>query len=414
MLIYTKFGKRPNLEREGLIDSYSELDAIFLTHAHLDHVGSINKLFEQKGNTPMYASAATRDIAFLLLADLISNNFNEFYDDNLNLDTYKQLIIDKALTSISIKKIDEKIISNNDEFEAKFYNAGHILGARMLYINVNGYKVLFTGDFSEQPQYTVPAYELPKGLEVDLLVTENTYGNYNNTKAKDSNLEEIQLCKVINQSIKNHGNILFPVFAVGRAQEIILYLDDLMKKGLIETVPIYIDATAKFSSKIYEKYGVNIYSENIKDAEKSLIYNFKDHPCIVVTSSGMLMKGSKSYRYAEKMITEKNDLIIFSGYLAFNSTGNKLINAFRNNNEKFIINDKKINLNAAVYNIHKGAHATQSGTKELIEKVNAKNIILIHGNNSDFKDNNLYIDLHKKYEGRKNIHMGHNGFKIFI
>lgn len=403
-----------NLESSGLIDSYNKLDAIFLTHAHLDHVGSINKLFEEKGNTPIYASAATRDIAFLLLADLISNNFNEFYDDNLSLDRYKQMIIDKALTSISIKKIDEIIIAENNEFEAKFYNAGHILGARMLYISVNGYKVLFTGDCSEQPQYTVPAYELPEGLKVDLLVTENTYGNYNNTKAIDSNLEEIQLCKVINQSIKNHGNILFPVFAVGRAQEITLYLDDLMKKGLINTVPIYIDATARYSTKIYEKHGVNIYSENIKDAEKSLIYTFKDHPCIIVTSSGMLMKGSKSYRYAEKMITEKNDLIIFSGYLAFNSTGSKLIKAFRNKNEKFIINNKKINLNAGVYNIHKGAHVTQNGIKELIEKINAKNIILIHGNNNDFKENNLYIDLHKKYDGSKNIHMGHNGLKIFV
>lgn len=403
-----------NLESSGLIDSYSELDAIFLTHAHLDHVGSINKLFEEKGSTPIYASAATRDIAFLLLADLISNNFNEFYDENLNLDRYKQMIIDKALTSIFIKNIDEKIIAENNEFEAKFYNAGHILGARMLYINVNGYKVLFTGDFSEQPQYSVPAYELPKGLEVDLLVTENTYGNYNNTKTKDCNLEEIQLCKLINESIKKHGNILFPVFAVGRAQEITLYLDDLMKKGLINTVPVYIDATARFSSKIYEKHGVNIYSENIKDANKNLIYNFKDHPCIVVSSSGMLMKGSKSYRYAEKMITEKNDLIIFSGYLAFYSTGYKLINAFRNNDEKFVINNKKINLNACIYNIHKGAHVTQNGIKELIEKVNAKNIILIHGNNSDFKDNSLYIDLHKKYNGSKNIHMGHNRFKIFV
>lgn len=410
------FPRFSDLRTSGLIDVYQEIDAVLLTHGHLDHVGSLNKLFELKGNVPIYSSPATKDIANLLLADLFSNSTNEFFDEKLDLESYKQIIVEKALTGIITKKIGESIIAPNNNFEINFYNAGHILGARMIHIKVGDYSVLVTGDFSSKAQDSVPAYMLPENLKVDCIISENTYGNKGSSEADTRYyLDEDEIFEEINKTIDMGGNILIPAFAIGRSQEMALFIERAMQEGKIKKkIPIYIDATSRFCSRIYEKHGVKIYSRIIKEAKSNHIRKYADEVSVTITSSGMMIPNSKSYRYAVKMLEDKKNLILFCGYLAPNSFGKRLLNNYHNYISKIRMDGKELELNARIFNFSRGAHTNEDGIKDLIEKVEAGHVVLVHGSNKKLREKNLFIDLHKKYNGSKSVHLAYNGLKIHL
>lgn len=407
------FPKFISLIENNLLEDQNNLEMILLSHGHLDHVGSLVAAFERFKNTPIFASGVTKDLAYFLLNEVNFTEKSEFFDDNLSLKKYEQLALEKVISSISTKNINEEIIG--DGYKIKFFEAGHILGARMILMDFNGYKILFTGDFSEFTQKTVSEYKLPENLKVDLLITESTSFNNNEIDNREENIEK--LIKSINSTLEfGDGSILIPAFSIGRAQEIARILGDAIKNGKItKNIPVYIDGTAKVVSKIYEKHGVKIYDEIVKEAELSHVHKFYQEQSIIISSSGMLLNGCKASRYVEKILPGVKNSIIFTGYLSPKSIGRRLISAYDDNLETFSINNKKVPLNAKVELISLGAHATQKGIEELIDKVEPRKVLLIHNNANFLEENNLFDKLRKKYDEKNiEINLSYNKLVTFL
>lgn len=407
------FPKFSSLFENNLLESERDLDMILLTHGHLDHVGSLMSAAERFKEAPIFCSGATRDLAYFLLNEVNFTEKSEFFDDKYTFKKYEQLALEKLITRMSIKNIGDEI--NGDGYKIKLYEAGHILGARMILIDIDGYKILFTGDFSEFNQQTIPKYKLPENLKVDLLITEATNFNRKENNSREKNIEN--LISKINGTLNfETGSILIPAFSIGRAQEVALLIKEAMTLGKIsKNVPIYLDGTARIVSKIYEKHGVKIYDEYIKEAEPSLLYNIHNEQAIIISSSGMLLDGCKASRYTEKMLSDIKNNIIFTGYLSPQSKGSKLLSAYNQNLENFIINGKKISLNAEINSISLGAHVSQEGIDELIEKVEPKKVLLTHYNPKYSENNTLFDRLTEKYM-HKNIQiiLGYNKLVTYL
>lgn len=400
------------LYENGLIESEKDLEMLLMTHGHLDHVGGLIAAVENFKNIPIYSSGATKDLTYFLLNEINFNNKSEFFDDNFTLKKYEQLVLDNFIGNVIIKNINEDI--NGEGYKIKFYEAGHILGARMILIDFEGYKVLITGDFSDFNQYSIPKYQLPENLEVDLLITEAT--NFNEKENFGREVEIEKLIKKINEALDNFegGSVLIPAFSIGRSQEIALILKDAIKsKKINKEIPIYIDGTARIVSKIYEKHGVKIFDDIVKEAEPKLVHKIYEEQAIVISSSGMLLDGCKASKYIEKMLPNIKNSIIFPGYLAPNSKGAKLLKDYEKNLEYFIINGNKIEINAEVSRINLGAHTSKNGIQELIRQVKPKKVVLVHSDMA-CRENNLYDEIIEEFGKKIEILQSYNRLVTYL
>ena len=392
--IYNESFPKFNFLYEKKLLKNNNLNGIILTHGHLDHVGSLIAAREEFKNTPIYSSAVTKDLIYFLLNEINFTEKSEFFDNNLNLRKYEQLLLEKTIFSIYEKKIGEVIPI--DDCKIQLFEAGHILGARMCLIEKDGYKILITGDFSDFDQESISKYRIPENLKVDILITEGTHYNINKETDREDETKKLIL-EIKKNLIYSKGNILIPAFSIGRAQEIALILKKAILQNKLPKVPVYVDGTAKIVSNIYEKHGISIFDDIIKEAPNNLIYSFDNEKSIIISSSGMLLENCKASRYIEKIISKTENAVIFTGFLSPDSKGYKLLKAYETGQEKFLINGKKIPLNSYVSSVNLGAHTTQQGIINLIEKVSPNKVVLVH-NNPIFSQNNLFNTLKNKFE----------------
>lgn len=370
----------------NLLDNLIDLDAVLITHAHLDHSGSLPYIYSNARNVPFYATRQTKEIIGLLLNDLRSDVPKSEAEANVRL--FNKLLIDNTVDNIKTVNFNESFYLKN--LKITFFPAGHILGAAMVYIESEDKKILISGDFSSFKQFTVDSYLIPENLEVDILVIETTYG-YNNININyNLEIERINFIEQISRRIENGSTILIPAYAVGRTQEIALIFKDYFRKNNNKSFPIFIGGLAVNASKIYEHYGIEVFDENIKILSSYSKKAFKNS--LIIASSGMLLKNSTSYLVATQIFDADRNMICFSGYLDEDSPGKTLLKLQKG--DKF---DNKYEIHAEITTYRLSAHSNLDGIKELVNKVNPQKIILIHGiPDYSFNDNIFFYLTHNK------------------
>ena len=314
------------------------IDAVILTHAHIDHSGYLPLLVKNGFNGPIYCTHATRDLCTLLLPD--SGHLQE--KDALRANKYKYSKHKKALplfTEQDARATFDHFIPCNFQtplsiagLQVTFHHAGHILGAASLEIRDDRTSILFSGDVGRPHDPVLKAPDtIPK---TDYIVMESTYGD--RLHEKEDPLDCLE--RVIKQTIDRGGSVLIPSFAVGRAQSLLYFLYQLkVGKRIPDQLPIFLDSPMAIdASQLMYKYQSELrlsqsdcqhtchVATYARSVEESKNINFLDQPKIIISASGMAT-GGRVLHHLKRMLPSSKNTILFAGFQAGGSRGDLLM-----------------------------------------------------------------------------------------
>ncbi|ACL16139.1 beta-CASP ribonuclease aCPSF1 [Methanosphaerula palustris] len=340
-------GEKPDNNNNGTpylyvpeIHPLSQLDAVVLTHAHLDHCALIPLLYKYGYEGPVYSTPPTRDLASMLQLDYLEVIRKE----------------DKKIpyTSADVKSyLKHSIVLNYGsvtdiapDIKLTFHNAGHILGSAIAHFHLGDglYNIAFTGDFNYgKSRLFNPAVSTFPRLEA--LFMESTYGGANDMQPARKDAEE-KLYETVNKVLERSGKVIIPAFAVGRSQEVMLALEEGMRLGKIPNVKIYLDGMIKEATAIHTTYpeylnsdlrnlifreGLNpflaecfVQVDSNELREKVVLGD----PCVIITTSGM-MNGGPVMEYLHNLAGDEKNALVFVGYQADGTLGRRIQKGWR-------------------------------------------------------------------------------------
>ena len=374
------------------------LDAVVVTHAHLDHCGFIPGLFKYGFEGPVYCTAPTRDLMSLLQLDYLKVCNAEGKKPPYTSENVRKMV----LHTIPLEY--EETCDITCDMKLTLRNAGHILGSAIPHLHINDglYNLVFTGDMKFETTWLFDR-AIAKFPRMEGLAIESTYGGRNDFQPSREKAKEM-LCEIVRTTIEGGGSVLVPVFAVGRSQEVMLVLEEAMREGIIPATKIYLDGMIWEATAIHTAYP-NFLNNNLSQAilhEKknpflSEIFERvdsvakrkevcrRDEPCIVLATSGML-SGGPVMDYLTTWASESANTLIFVGYQAEGSLGRKLQQ--RNARVVTVVNNGKqmdIEVNMAMETCE--GFSGHSDRKQLVKylrkmKPRPEKVIFLHGDES--------------------------------
>ncbi len=374
-----------------------EIDAVILTHAHIDHSGYLPRLVGEGFSGPIYCTYPTFDLVKILLLDSAKLQEEEAnfarkkgYSKHENpRPLYGTREAEAVFPLIKTFGYKEKI-KINESISIKFQDAGHILGSAIVEMDLRGdtqkKKIVFSGDLGG---YNQPVNYDPTPIkDADVLFIESTYGD--REEMEDDVAEEIQ--KVINEAVEAGGHIIIPAFAVGRTQIVIYYVQELMKSGRIPEMPIYIDSPMAIS--VTDLYRRNPTCHKLRNGRDESIFDFKHikyrrerktskllnelkKSAIIISASGMATGGRVLHHLFHHLPNEKNT-VLFVGFQAVGTRGRRLLEG-----EKSVkIFGQEVPVNCKIKRIYGlSAHADKSELFEWLSNFedSPKFTFIVHG-----------------------------------
>ena len=404
------FPRFSSLTEQQLLDGLWDLDAILISHGHLDHVGALPAVVGEASTVPIYTTSPTKDI---MEVQLEPRKADATFVDVQAVNEFNEKRVQQVIGNICLIDWYESFHIGNCRIT--FFPAGHILGASMIYIESDSGNVLFSGDFTDFDQMTVHGYRLPDNLKVDLLIAESTYGYQKGSHTNDIAAEREVFVSKITECLEKDGSVLIPAFAIGRSQEVALILQNLISEGKLQPFPIYIDGLAQHFCGIYERHGVKVFSSYAKKARRDLARQLDNFNGVIIASSGMLLDNSASAKYAEKLLPHPRNRIFFSGYLDEETPGGKLNSLKKKRGKTFRLNGKDVPVAATVDTYRLSAHVDSAGILDLIGKIMPKNVIFVHGVPPRYKtETNVFQETCRKFPRKINVYQASNGIETYF
>jgi KH/beta-lactamase-domain protein len=323
----------PRLDHPSFeIDS---LDAVVISHAHLDHCGLVPFLFKYGYDGPVYCSAPTSSLMTLLQLDYLDVASKQGIIPPYDQKDVRECVLHTIPLRYGV------VTDIAPDIRLTLHNAGHILGSAIIHLHIGEglHNIVYTGDYKSIRTTLLEAAtsEFPR---VETLITESTYGGPDDVMPSRSEAEE-RLARVINETLEKKGKVLIPVPAVGRAQEIMLILDGYMKRGIIKEAPVFIEGMISEATAIHTAYpeylGRDVRNSILRDGVnpfESDYFNIVEHPsdrqsiiegepCIVLATSGML-EGGPVIEYFKNLAEDERNLIIFVSYQIEGTLGRRV------------------------------------------------------------------------------------------
>jgi Cft2 family RNA processing exonuclease len=388
-----RMGSSPlgNLPDFSLINDFKP-QAVFLTHAHMDHSGSLPLYLASCPDVPVFVTPPTQALLKILFADALKIMDGKGGEE---IPLYSDLMVEACLNRMSTVPFDHPLRLFGGEVTAIFRPAGHILGAATLALASSAGKVLFTGDYSFQPQKTVGGAAIPRE-KFDLVVTEATYGaRFHPPRAE----EEKRLAQMVAERVRQGGFVLIPAFAIGRAQEVLLTLAAEMSAGRIPEFPVFADGMVTRVCHAYADFP-NDVSAFLQKRLKKLshpffpaegmmkpVFSAKDRtallqgpPAAIVASSGMLTGGPSVY-YAGELAGRKETMIAVTGYQDEESPGRKLLELAVPENSTRVLQLGKVavSVSCRIATFGLSAHADGQEISRFLSRLAPEHVALVHG-----------------------------------
>jgi metallo-beta-lactamase family protein len=383
-----------------------ELDAVILSHAHIDHSGLLPKLVKDGFKGPIYSTFATKDLCEIMLTDSAHIQETEaYYTNKYRSKTGKPFVTPLYNSTDAVFCMNQFMpvqyrtsFKVCDEVAVEFFDAGHILGSAIVYLTITENNKTTTLTYSgDVGRYVNRILRFPDEIpQSDYIILESTYGNREHGSAKDA---AAALLETINEvCIDRRGKLIIPAFSIGKTQELIYTLNKMKNKDVLPNIKVFVDsplainATDIFRNHTYcfsdsilkfmendpDPFGFN-HLHYIQKQEQSKALNMIDEPCIIISASGMADAGRVKHHLANT-IENPNNGILFIGFCEGSSLGGRIIAGA----EKVTIYDQEYKVKAKVKVIDFfSAHADRN---ELIRFLSCqdpklvKQVFLVHGN----------------------------------
>jgi metallo-beta-lactamase family protein len=377
------------------------LDALILSHAHIDHCGNIPSLVKKGLQCKIYTTSATKDLVRLMLEDSgkvqeedtrYVNKINKRLGLPLRRPLYTRKEASKAMRRFRCIYYEHKFCVAKNIF-VTLYDAGHILGSSIIVLDIkdglNNIRLGYVVDLGRKNLPLLKDPVIPKGL--DYLIIESTYGGRLHPPIEEA---KTKLRDAINQTVGRKGKILIPSFTLERTQEVVYCLNELLKQKLIPAIPVYVDSPLATDITEVFKYhldylddetrGAISHGDNpfeflnlkyIREQKESKVLNTDKRPMIIIAGSGMCESG-RILHHLKNNIEDSRNTILVVGYMAQNTLGKRLVDR-----ERFVpIFGVEHELNAQVVVIN--AFSGHADKNELADFVSAclplKRIFLVH------------------------------------
>ncbi len=322
-----------------------DIKAVVLSHAHIDHSGNLPNLAKRGFTGPIYCTSATRDITSLLLLDSAKIQENDYA--YLNKKRIQKGLPEKE-PLYRVQDAERTLkqfrpVAYKESFtpipgvEVTLYDAGHILGSSIVLIEVDGKRILFSGDLGRK---NMPIIKDPTVLEgIDQLIIESTYGGRTH---KDFEGMTAEFRKLIERGKKKAGKIIIPAFAVERTQLLVTMLKNLYEEGTLKNVPVYVDSPLAASvtdvfrkhPECFDRETYKIFSEGdpfdfpgliyVRTSEESKKLNAAKGPMIIMSASGMCEGGRVTHHLIHSIENDDN-MIVMTGFQARGTLGRSLL-----------------------------------------------------------------------------------------
>ncbi len=366
----------------------AEIEAVFLTHSHMDHIGRLPVLYKRGFRGKIYSTPPTRDLAEVMLEDglfILKKEAEHHHEEPC----YAKEEVESVMGLFQPKPYYEIIAIGSANF--KFLNAGHILGSAFVRIEYGGKNILFTGDIGNDTSVLLPHSDV--FTDINTLIIESVYGDRVH-KYKES--RALLLERAIEDTVSRGGVLMMPIFATERTQEILFEINEMLEYKRIPSVPVFVDSPLAIkATEVFEKHP-EYYNEaartrfenekhlfefkNLKftlTKEESMAINDIKPPKIILAGSGM-STGGRIWHHEERYLGDPKSILMIVGYQTAGSLGRRLLQKTK----EVMIRGQMIEVRAEVRVIDGySAHADQEklmktvlDTRDSLEK-----IYVIHG-----------------------------------
>ena len=376
-----------------------QIDAVIISHAHLDHSGLLPYLYKMGYKGPCYMTPPTRDIASLLALDFIGVAYKKASAPLFSSSDIKEMV------KHSICLDYNEVTDITPDVRLTFYNAGHALGSAMIHLNIgNGLHNLLYGADMKYGKTRLLDAAITNFPRMETTIIESTYGGKEDVVPPRQEAE-MQLIELIKKTIERGGKVLIPELGLGRAQETMLILEDAMQQGMLPQIPIYIDGMIWDINAIH-----TAYPDFLSNSVRSLIFQDKNPfsseifkrvgssqerklvieggPCVVLATSGML-QGGASVEYFRNFAGNKRNSMLFVCYQGVGSLGRQIKDGVKEIRMQVDGKEEEVKVNFEVDALD--GFTAHSGRNQLLAFVNhinptPKKIIINHGEASKCLD----------------------------
>ena len=381
------------------------LDAVVLSHAHIDHSGNLPTLARHGFRGKVYCTPATRDLcdimlrdsAYLQMRDLeYVNKKRAQQGKNLFEPLYEQEDVDKILARFEPEPLKRQIDLGNG-VSLVFHNAGHILGSALVQLDVNqpggrSRRLVFSGDLGQPDQPILRDYDYPQGA--DVLLIESTYADRDHPSAEDV---KGRLKGFIDDIHQQKSKLVIPAFSVGRTQHILYTFNRLMEEGRMKPTPVYVDSPLSLkATQVYAKHR-ECYDEEASDLlrqgidpmkfpglrfietpDQSKALNDLPGPMVIIAASGMC-EGGRVLRHLQRTVGDPRNIVLIVGFQAENTLGRRIV---ERKSPLKILGDE-FELNARVHTINAlSAHADRTALMRWFDGIKGntlRRVFAVHG-----------------------------------
>nr|HRJ72770.1 MBL fold metallo-hydrolase [Terrimicrobiaceae bacterium] len=394
-------GMHPKEEGLSAIPNFSlvpegGVDAILVTHAHQDHLGSLPFLTRREQKARVFLTEATARVADVMLHNSVNVMTRQREDHNIEaypLFTHRGVEFSRqSWHPCPVRKrfgLDGERCDSDDEPTFEFYDAGHILGAAGVMIRSEGKTIFYTGDVNFENQTLIKGAEFPE-KDVDVLIMETTRGDSPTPAGFTRANEEERLARSIRAAFDRGGSVTIPVFALGKTQEVLAMLWRMRLKGLLAPVPIYIGGLSTKLTTIYDAFA---HSSQRAHPELQLLQEMAPYvlsgnevqtisprkKCIFAISSGMMSENTLSNIFARRVLGDPNQSLFFVGYSDPESPAGRIRAA--NPGDQIVLDQRQapITLKCHIEEFNFSAHASRESLLNYAVALKPKKIVLVHG-----------------------------------